>query len=199
MQKHLQNLGMSPLFPLRHCRDSHSPFTGTVRKVRKNLSLSTRGRVLKKTKYTKILNIFYFQLLNICISDNFSKLKFLTNSLNKTKNNLDSNFNKNFLNNFYSEQNKKYEHFFNKIKNKHIKKINNLMKKQHSPEDKLKINNEWITNLTETNIPEHIKYILSLGSKFSTNEPIIPKNIENITTNIEAGIDELNTNDKDLI
>ena len=101
-------------------------------------------------------------MLNICISDNFSKLKFLINSLNKTKNNLDSNFNKNFLNNFYSEQNKKYEHFFNKIKNKHIKKINNLMKKQHSPEDKLKINNEWITNLTETNIPEHIKYILSL-------------------------------------
>ena len=73
------------------------------------------------------------------------------------------------------------------------------MKKQHSPEDKLKINNEWITNLTETNIPEHIKYILSLGSKFSTNEPIIPKKIENIITNIEAGIDELNTNDKDLI
>ena len=152
-----------------------------------------------KTKYTKILNIFYFQLLNICISDNFSKLKFLTNSLNKTKNNLDSNFNKNFLNNFYSEQNKKHEHFFNKIKNKHIKNINNLMIKQHSPEDKLKINNEWITNLTETNIPEHIKYILSLGSKFSTNEPIIPKKIENIITNIEAGIDELNTNDKELI
>ena len=33
-----------------------------------------------KTKYTKILNIFYFQLLNICISDNFSKLKFLINN-----------------------------------------------------------------------------------------------------------------------
>ena len=46
MQKHLQNLGMSPLFPLRHCRDSHSPFTGTVRRVRRNLSHSTRGRVL---------------------------------------------------------------------------------------------------------------------------------------------------------
>ena len=28
VQKHLQNLGMSPLFPLRHCSDSHSPFTG---------------------------------------------------------------------------------------------------------------------------------------------------------------------------
>ena len=47
VQKHLQNLGMSPLFPLRHCSDSHSPFTGTVKKVRRNLSHTAPGVVYR--------------------------------------------------------------------------------------------------------------------------------------------------------
>lgn len=150
-------------------------------------------------KYTKYLNVFYVQILNICISDCFSKLKLHSDTVNKIKLKLSNHFDNNFLKNYYKKQNEKYEILFNKIKNKHIKKINSLMQKQHLPTDENIINENWITNLTKTHIPDHIKYILSLGPKFSINEMIKPKQIENIITTIETGIEQLNTNDKELI
>ena len=83
-----------------------------------------------------------------------------------------TNYDNTFLNNFYTKQNEKYELLFNKIKTKQKQKIDNLMKKQHLPPKEHIINNTWITNLTKIFIPDQIKYILSLGPKFSTNEPI---------------------------
>ena len=152
-----------------------------------------------QNKYEKILNIFYFQLLSICISDCFSKLHSQQNIINKIKFELQKYYDSKFLTDFYTKQNNKYEDLFSKIKNKHRKKINNLMNKQHLPEIETKINNEWITNLTKINIPNHIKYILSLGPKFSVDEPIKQKHLENIITNIEAGIEQLDQDNKESI
>lgn len=73
------------------------------------------------------------------------------------------------------------------------------MIKQHIPKDKEQTNENWITNLTKTIIPNHIKYILSLGPKFSVNETPKPNFLENIITNIESGIEHLENNDREII
>lgn len=37
------------------------------------------------SKYASVLNVFYFQIINICIGDCFAKLKFLRNEIDRTK------------------------------------------------------------------------------------------------------------------
>ena len=53
----------------------------------------------------KIKNMFYLQILNICISDCLSKLKFLNHEISKTKTQLSNNYDKDFLTNFFKIQN----------------------------------------------------------------------------------------------
>jgi len=156
-------------------------------------------KIEAQTKYETILNTFYFQLLTICISDCYSKLNYYRNLLTKTKNELSTQFTNPFLTDFYSKQNTKYENIFNKTKSKHKNKINILLNKQNIVKKEYKVNDNWIVNLTKIVIPKHIKYILSLGSKFSFNFNTSPNFILNTITNIENGIDSLNQNDKEII
>lgn len=105
-------------------------------------------KIEDQNKYSKVLNIFYFQILNICISDCYSKINSHNGLLNKIKKKIITQHKEPFVNNFFTKQNEKYEFLFNKIKNKHKNKINNLMKKQHIPKDKEQTNENWIITKT---------------------------------------------------
>lgn len=150
-------------------------------------------------QFKRVLNIFYFQVLCIHISDSYSKLNYLNKSLEKIKTELSSSYSSDFLQNFYNNQNKRLEFISNKIKNKHLNKIDILMNQQNKIQDELTPNENWIKNLTQTYIPTHIKYILSLGPKFSFNLPTNLFPCENIISNIESTIASLNIENKEII
>lgn len=80
------------------------------------------------------------------------------------------------MSNFKERQKQAFEVKFNKIKQKNINKINNLIKNKKSS---LKTRESWIKNISGIHIPKDILQFLSLGPKFGVafNNNEIPTKI----------------------
>lgn len=87
----------------------------------------------------------------------------------------------------------KCSHLNSVIKQRHKNKINLLINKPLNNKQ-IKINDNWICNLTNLQIPTVVKYVLSLGPKFSF--PNVKLSVTDTLANIENGIAHLNENSK---
>lgn len=148
-----------------------------------------------KRKYSSILTNFYFQLLNLCIADSCVSIRNLNVDINNLKNDIETCFDKSFTNPFFDTVSQKSEVVFNKIKNKNIKKLDNLANK--SKTQATTVNNKWIENLTQVHIPELVRYFLSLGPKFSLSNTYLP--VFDMIASVETGIYHLSNDTKDII
>ena len=137
-------------------------------------------------KYLSILHKFYFQTLNLEIQDCCNTIKHLERNYEKLVTFLTMSLQPDTLYDFLSKQRQFYNKAYYLAKKVHIKKIDKLVSLENK---KFKCNDNWITNLTNLNIPENIKYILSLGPKFSI--PSKHYKIENIIANLEVGIKDM--------
>ena len=93
--------------------------------------------------------------------------------------------------NFINSQNHKYQLLFHKIKQKNIQKINNITKKTVPKNQQITNTNNYIENISDTQIPDYAMQILSLGPKFSL--PLRDSNdipIHNLISSVEATIRE---------
>lgn len=145
-------------------------------------------------KYKTILCIYYTKLLSVCIDDSYSQLNIINSKLNNLKKYIDQNFSDQFRSNFYTERNIKFANIFNKIKNKHIKKINILMHKDKNNRTSYKLNNNWLQNLTNVVLPNDAAYFLSLGPRFSLCNFKTP--IDSVIASVEKALSFITTNDR---
>lgn len=146
-----------------------------------------------------VVKQFVNKTLNLLITDNIHSQNSIKNNIKNTEKKLYETLPTNIVNSFIENEKNKYENFFNKIKNKNIKKINTLKQKQQPPEITQNTTN-WIENLSDTQIPDNVQEILSLGPNFAiptTKNKEVP--INDIISSIESNIQELNTTEKDEI
>lgn len=147
-----------------------------------------------KSKYFNLLSTFYLQCLNLCISDAHSQRKTIESKIIKNETKLRDEINNNDLNVFMQQLNKKTESLFNKIKTRQTNKVNKLMNIKIKSEP-LVINENWLTNLTKIKIPSAVKYILSLGPKFSLPINYFP--VDKIIASVEQCL--INTDNENKI
>lgn len=98
-----------------------------------------------------------------------------TNKMKTITNKIKGILHENIYNNFIYTQRLKYNKIYKKRKITHIKKLKTLLQRQRVTVDDNfeRIHSRWCINLTNIDLPENVKEILSLGWKF--NLPITMK------------------------
>ena len=145
-------------------------------------------------------NIIAFQrsTIQLLISDTTKKINYLLKQIAKITDHFshmpENNSLQNYLQNYLIKVNQKNK----QIKTTQNKKINTLMNKQHKPHTPLG-NDNWIVNLSNTELPNEVKTILSLGPNFSMEYRQDRLPVANIIANIEGGIQHLNSEQKNDI
>ncbi|XP_044754436.1 uncharacterized protein LOC123313562 [Coccinella septempunctata] len=86
------------------------------------------------------------------------------------------------LREYSSRMNKAYKRVFHKIKKVNIKKIMDLCKQKRQ---NLNIQDRWLKNISNKPIPEDVRSVLSLGSKFSLQATKKDIKLENIIADVE--------------
>lgn len=135
---------------------------------------------------------FKFNIINLTISDTFKNIKNIERNLTQLEKNIADSIPYNLFSVFMTLENRKYEKIFTKIKRTNTNKITNLIQAlNRSDQDNTPWNDKYIKNISNTQLPNYAKHILSLGPKFSLpidNYSKIP--IHNIITSVEAAIKE---------
>ncbi|XP_044760198.1 uncharacterized protein LOC123317657 [Coccinella septempunctata] len=117
------------------------------------------------------------------ISFTIKRIGVLSSNLEQLKTKLSGLVPEGILERFLHTQNKSYKTIYSN-NNKNLNKKFWDLKKQKI--QSIKIKDEWLHNLTTTQIPTDIKVILSLGPKFSIAPlPIIDSPIKNIIADVE--------------
>lgn len=122
------------------------------------------------------LKDFQRKILNLEISFIHWKIKQLESNKILAVNDLKNTLNTSDLDRFKNSQEKFYCNQLKKIKAKQINKFNKLVKLQN-PIQRVEVNNKWIVNHSDVDVPNEVQYILSLGEKFNLpyekgNEPL---------------------------
>lgn len=148
-------------------------------------------------KILKFNNRLDSKLINLEIDITIATLKKLEKHLIQIIEQLKNHIPNHVINEFQNRQHVTSEKHFKKVKNRNLKKFNNLKNQQH--ELHISTQDKWIKNLTNLDIPQEILRFLSLGFKFSiepTNKEIsvkrlisdieniirvLPNNIKNVT------------------
>lgn len=101
------------------------------------------------------------------------------------------------LQEFFKHQRVAYNKIFDRIKSTNMKKIKDLQRKSHKVT--YNIQEKWFKNLSSIQIPEEVKTILALGSKFSI--PMNPRelNIRSLIADVENILDTVEENKRDSL
>lgn len=150
----------------------------------------------------QVVKKFQVSTLNLLISDTISNIEYLENRISFFKHKIKNALPDSVSNTFFQDQTKKYETLFKQIKEKHIKKIEILLKVKNryraNANSGLKFLPEWIENLTNIQLPDYVVEILSLGPNFAmpfTEKDNLP--IIDIISNIEVSINKFTVETKD--
>lgn len=136
--------------------------------------INMKPSIIFKNKFSKHIfgkELFNFKikLLNLEISDNVKTINFLKELTSKQKNRLiQLDYANNIINYFECQHNiiDKYE---KALIQKSKSKFKWLCERFYSFEKHFKLNNKWIKNLSNKEIPNNVACFLSLGEKFYTN------------------------------
>lgn len=111
---------------------------------------------------------FKLNALNLLISDTCKNINTLTRQISHISYNIKQILPHNLFNQFAHLENQKQERLFTKIRHKNIRKIDLLNNKQHKNHNSMpQVNDKYIENISNTQIPEFAAHILSLGPKFA--------------------------------
>lgn len=101
------------------------------------------------------------------------------------------------LREFFRRQQITYNKIFHRTKTTNLKKIKTLQRRIHRVN--YKVPDKWFKNLSQTEVPEEVRIILSLGSKF--NVPLHQKeiNIKDLITDIESILDLVEEDRRDTM
>lgn len=154
-----------------------------------------------QNKFSNLIMKFTHGTLNLLIGEVSKNINQLKKDITKNYNKLEHILPNNIYLTFFNYEQHKTENFFKKIKDKHINKIKKLESQRNkNTVDSINIEKEWLENLTDVNVPEHVVEILSLGSNFAMpleNNKEIP--IPDILASVEISINKLPTQEKDEI
>lgn len=144
-------------------------------------------------EFERSLQRFKSHTINLTISDTCKNIRNVERKLTVLKNNIQNSISHNLFAYFMDSQGFKYERIFNDIKHKNIRKVNNLVQKtfHNSTSDNSRDGNNFVDNISNTQLPNYVTEILSLGPKFSLplqNDVNIP--IHNIIASVEDAIRE---------
>lgn len=121
---------------------------------------------------------FSSQILNIIISDTVCELKNLKSMINHNIEEIKHELPEHIFEEFLTMENTRCEKLHQEVKRTHLKKLAYLLKNTKNDETRITYDTEnWLTNLTELEIPQHVKEILSLGPNFT-----FPYNSKNFPT-----------------
>jgi hypothetical protein len=151
----------------------------------KTKSLTPTWLKLSKSKFKHLennkifkntLHKFYKTIINIEIKNTYKEISQLNKNIFYNYTQLKTFVPKNIIDDFKNFQNYNYEKLFQKIKTTQQNKLTKLINNNSTS---FKINEHWIKNYSDINIPNDITHLLSLGPKFS-----LPDNKNNIKTDI---------------
>ena len=150
-----RNMGIIPNFINNTTKNTYNIFK-TNDKIPPNLLA-----LLKKHNYN-----FQFKILKLLIQQKHRELHKNRIALSQTKETLQQTMDENDFYSFMESENILHNSYNNKRKTIQINKYQALIQKQQK-ELNIKHNNEWFTNNTNTNIPNDVQWLLSLGPKYA--------------------------------
>lgn len=135
------------------------------------------------------------KILNLEISQVNYKITKIENDNKKIKNAV-QHLPRQILTEYSHRMHKAYNKRFHEVKKVNMKKIEDLNRKKRNH---IEIQEKWLKNLSKKTIPDTVKNLLSLGSKFSL--PITNKDIkiENIIADVEYALLAVPENRRDII
>lgn len=137
------------------------------------------------------------KILNLEIDTTYKNTKNLEKKINEISIKLNSLISINILEQFFETQRKSHENIFKKIKKSNIDKLNRL--KNSLKSELLKIDENWIKDYSEIEIPDDIKKFLALGHKFSIKPEPKDLNMKTLLADIENLIYMYPNNQKNII
>lgn len=170
------------IFLLRCRRDKKIPKNRLMKNVHK----------IDNQIFLRIQNKFIYAIINQEISEVNYLIKNLDHEIINIKLKLNSTLPENIYKNFIRNITCRYEELFEKTKISHQNKFKN-MNSAITPDNN---SNEWLINLTNTNIPVEVQNVLKKGDKFVP--PITRNNIpmNNIICDVETAITKFPDNVK---
>ena len=153
---------------------------------------------LRRNFKNSVLSQFKFKTLILLITNTTLIINKYEKDLNLIKNKIKGFLPENIFNNFLNTTKIQSEVVFKKTKQRHLKKIDKLIRKQNKSNQNY--GKLWVENLTNKEISDYVFDVLSLGPNFSvpiekTNNIPIPE----IICNIESPISMANNSIKDEI
>ncbi|KAK9882890.1 hypothetical protein WA026_023644 [Henosepilachna vigintioctopunctata] len=132
----------------------------------KNMSNISFDSLNLRRNFKNILTSFYQKTVNISIADTIYEIKNLEKGL-KIAGEIIMEFVPTDLWHIYSDKEKiRYEKLFTEIKSRNIEKFNTKFQIQQSNQNSNNTN-EWIENLSNTEVPEYANEMLKVGPKFA--------------------------------
>ncbi|XP_067648129.1 extracellular matrix-binding protein EbhA-like [Eurosta solidaginis] len=157
----------------------------------KNITINTTSNQVKK-QLEKTKKLFLNKVLNIEITQTNIDIKISNNNIHHAENRLKRQLNNTDFSNFIEKQNFLSQRITKEREETHKSKLNRL-KYQQICAIGIHINNDFFVNKTNIEFPDEVRWLLSLGRKFS-----IPTTKTNFTPiNIIAEMEQVIQNIKD--
>lgn len=140
-----------------------------------NYNFGYFGRKFHKTDFDRVRASFLKSLLILAISDVFRELQFVRRRISFLQANIKRVVGRFVFSNFMNEISNVYSSKFDQVKQNQKNKLDILIRQKYGSFLKELNRNvdKWIVNLTDIDIPDNVKYILSLGPKFNVNSETI--------------------------
>ena len=125
------------------------------------------GRTLQ---HIKELNLrLEHKILNVEIKVTHQNISQLEKILNNTIRKLTTILPNHIIQDFQHRQTISYNFIFHRVKQDNVRKFNKLLSTHRNP---IKVKDNWLKNLTNTQLPAEVKNFLALGPKFSLQPSI---------------------------
>lgn len=147
-------------------------------------------------KVAEFNNKLAYRIIRLEIDHTILKIKRLEKLQNDILEELNTLLPQEVLTEFYRRQNIRFNREFHRIKQKNRDKICRLQKQK---KDKYVTQDKWFRNLTSMTIPDEVKTMLSLGSKFSIATNTREISVNRLVADIENILDRTPTERKDLL
>lgn len=131
-----------------------------IRTEWKHLEVKHMAAKMSRWK-TKIEN----ELLNILIAETCAEINHLNSKLRYIDNQMKVRFPQHIITNFNESQRTKNERNFNNIKERQNRKFEGLVQDKVAMLKNM-VKPNWIQNISDTNVPDFVNYVLSLGPNF---------------------------------
>lgn len=153
-----------------------------------------------KRRLQSQMDNFKRQTLNIIIGDTIAEIRRLTTIINNKTNYINQIIPECLFHRFLEHEEKRCATIFKAVKRDQTTKFNNLRTKSYKEDANIKCDTEnWIINLSQVEVPQNIKEILSLGPNFATPYKNTDLPTEDIIASIESAISEKNDEEKTAI